>query len=343
MEAIPLVCLGIIFLAFAFDYINGFHDTANAIATVVSTRVLSPKAAIIMASCLNFVGALMGTHVASTIGKGIISMEAVNNSQMVIFSALVGAIVWNLLTWWFGLPSSSSHALFGGMMGSAATYGLFYGVKTGQILLIDSILQKIILPIFASPMMGFIAGFTLMLGLSWILYFLKTHPVKIKNVFGKLQIASSALMALSHGTNDAQKSMGIITMALFAGGLIGTMEVPLWVKIGCALVMAAGTASGGWRIIKTMGHKIFKLETIHGFAAETSAAFVIFIASHFGAPISTTQVISSSILGVGSTKRLSAVKWGIAGNIAMAWIFTIPASALIGGAVFSVFHLFGWV
>ena len=341
METIPLICLAIIILAFIFDYINGFHDTANAIATVVSTRVLSPKAAIVMASTLNFVGALLGTHVASTIGSGIVSMEAVNNCQMVIFSALAGAIIWNLFTWWLGLPSSSSHALIGALIGSAVSYGLFYGVSWHSILKVMSILEKVIAPLFLSPIAGFVAGFVLMLSLSWLLF--KAHPLKIKNVFGKLQILSSALMALSHGSNDAQKSMGVITMALFASGLIGTMDVPLWVKISCALVMAAGTAAGGWKIIKTMGHKIFKLETIHGFAAETSAAVVIFTASHFGAPISTTQVISSSILGVGSTKRLSAVRWGIARNIAVAWVLTIPAAAFLSAIAFIIFHYLNWV
>ncbi len=341
MATLSCICILIVIMALVFDYINGFHDTANAIATVVSTRVLSPKAAIIMASSLNFAGALLGTHVAKTIGDGIINMSALNNCQTVILSALLGSILWNLITWWLGLPSSSSHALIGALMGSAVAYGFYYNVSYLDILKIGSILQKVVLPLFLSPMAGFLAGFVLMVILCWLLY--KVHPVKIKNVFGKLQILSSALMALSHGTNDAQKSMGIITMALFMSGAIGVMEVPLWVKLACALMMAAGTASGGWRIIKTMGHKIFKLETIHGFAAETSAAMVIFSASHFGAPISTTHVISSSILGVGSTKRLSAVRWGIAGNIVVAWVLTIPASALFGAIVFWILHILGLV
>ncbi len=338
MLCLTWVCIAIIVMALAFDYINGFHDTANAIATVVSTRVLSPKAAIVMAASLNLVGALLGTHVAKTIGDGIVDMGALHNSQSIILAALVGAIVWNLITWVLGLPSSSSHALIGGLMGSGVVYGLVYGIDWHKILKISSIVKKVLIPLVLSPTVGFIAGFLLMVLLSWILF--HAHPVKVKHIFAKLQIASSALMALSHGTNDAQKSMGIITMSLVASGALTTMDVPLWVKISCAVMMAAGTASGGWRIIKTMGHKIFKMEPVHGFAAETSAAAVIFAASHAGAPISTTHVISSCILGVGATKRLSAVRWGIAGNIVIAWILTIPASALIAGLVCYLLHVF---
>lgn len=341
MSTMLILCIVIVAFALIFDYINGFHDTANAIATVVSTRVLSPKVAIAMAAGLNFVGALMGTHVAKTIGAGIINTDIVlkdgMHGQVVVLAALIGAIVWNIITWWLGLPSSSSHALIGGLIGSAAIYGALRDFSFGTILELDSILKKVVYPLFASPIAGFAAGFGLMVLLSWL--FFKAHPVKVKHIFGKLQIVSSALMALSHGTNDAQKSMGIITLALVLAGVQTQMEVPLWVKLACAIAMALGTASGGWRIIKTMGHKIFKLETIHGFAAETSAAAVIFAASHFGAPISTTHVISSSILGVGATKRLSAVRWGIAGNIIVAWFLTIPASALLSAGVYWIIHM----
>ncbi len=338
METTIIICIVIILLSLIFDYINGFHDTANAIATVVSTRVLSPKAAIIMAAGLNLLGALIGTNVAKTISDGILDMEILNNSQIIILSAIVGAIVWNIITWILGLPSSSSHALIGGLIGSGTVYGLYHGLDINVFLKIQSITEKVIIPLFASPLIGFGAGFILMSALCWIVY--KIHPVKIKHIFAKLQILSSALMALTHGMNDAQKSMGIITMSLFLSGFIGAAEVPTWVKIACAVTMAIGTASGGWRIIKTMGHKIFKLETIHGFAAESTAAGVIFTASMLGAPISTTHIISSSILGVGSTKRLSAVRWGIAGNIVAAWILTIPASALISAIVLWTLRLF---
>ncbi|MDQ7823487.1 MAG: inorganic phosphate transporter [Candidatus Eremiobacteraeota bacterium] len=325
--------LMIVILALVFDYINGFHDTANAIATVISTRVLSPRAAVFMAAVLNFAGALMGTEVAKTIGAGIVNVKIVEGCQALVLAALVGAIIWNLITWYLGLPSSSSHALIGGLIGAAIAYR---GVRT---LNVASIMEKVVLPLVMSPFAGFTAGFLFMLALSWI--FCKSHPHTVRRVFGKLQLVSSAFMALSHGTNDAQKSMGIITLALFLFGYIPTVEVPLWVKLACACAMAMGTSSGGWRIIKTMGHKIFKLETIHGFAAETSAALVITTATHFGAPISTTHVISSSILGVGATKRLSAVKWGIAGNIVVAWILTIPASALISALIFWLVDLIG--
>lgn len=337
MEMLTGVAFAIIFMALAFDYINGFHDTANAIATVVSTRVLTPKAAITMAAVLNLAGALIGTHVAKTISDGILDMNVLNHSQVIILSALLGAIIWNIITWVFGLPSSSSHALIGGLIGAGLVYGHLYNLLWSDLLKVNSILSKVVLPLFLSPAVGFSAGFLLMFILSWALF--KVHPVKIKHIFAKMQILSSALMALSHGTNDAQKSMGIITMTLFSCGAIGTMDVPLWVKIACACMMAMGTASGGWKIIKTMGHKIFKLETVHGFAAETSSAIVIFLASHFGAPISTTHIISSSILGVGATKRLSAVRWGIAGNIVIAWILTIPATAGISAFICASLHL----
>ncbi len=332
MSELLLVCVLIIFLTLVFDYINGFHDTANAIATVVSTRVLSPRGAVLMAAALNFIGALIGTKVAHTIGAGIVNLDMLEKSQLVVMASLLAAIAWNLITWWFGLPSSSSHALIGGLMGAALT------CRGIGALNIPSIMKKVILPLFLSPLLGFVAGFFLMVALIWLVH--KWHPQRVQRIFGKLQLLSSAFMALSHGTNDAQKSMGIITLTLFLCHYIPSIEVPLSVKIACAAAMALGTSSGGWRIIKTMGHKIFKMETIHGFAAETSAALVIQAATLFGAPVSTTHVISSSILGVGASKRLSAVRWGIAGNIVIAWVCTIPASALLAALFYRLLGAF---
>lgn len=339
METAVAICFAIIFFALVFDFINGFHDTANAIATVVSTRVLPPRTAIAMAACLDLIGALIGTSVAKTISDGILNMNLLDNAQIIILSAVIGAVIWNLVTWRLGLPSSSSHALIGGLIGAGLVYGHHHGADWHQFVLVKSITDKVIIPLFASPLAGFTAGFIMMTALCWLVY--KMHPVKIKKIFGRLQILSSALMALSHGMNDAQKSMGIITMSICMAGFIPAgSDIPLWVKIACAVAMASGTATGGWKIIKTMGHKIFKLETIHGFAAETASAGVIFTASLMGAPISTTHVISSGILGVGSTKRLSAVKWGIAGNIVAAWVMTIPAAAIISSIVLWTLHLF---
>ena len=337
MSSIAILGITIIILCLVFDYINGFHDTANAIAIVVSTRVLSPRAAIIMAATLDLVGALIGTTVAHTIIEGIIDMKLLNNSQFIVLAAIFAAILWNLVTWFFGIPSSSSHALIGGLIGSALIYGILHGADWHKFLKITSITQKVIIPLFMSPILGFIAGFIIMVALYWIVY--KMHPMKVKNVFAKFQILSSALVALSHGMNDAQKSMGLITMTLFISGFIAVPNVPLWVKFACAIAMACGTLSGGWKIIKTMGNKIFKMETIHGFAAQASSALVIFGSSLMGAPISTTQVISSSILGVGATKRLSAVRWGIAGHIVTAWFITIPITACISGAFLWLLHI----
>jgi inorganic phosphate transporter, PiT family len=316
----------IVIVALVFDYTNGAHDSANAIATVVSTKVLSPRTAVLMAALLNFVGALVGTSVAHTIGSGIIHPDMVKGSQALVLAALIGAIFWNALTWYLGLPSSSSHALIGGLMGSAIAHG---GWSTLNYV---SIFQKVVLPLFLSPMAGLLGGYLLMLGLAWLCR--GAHPRKANSTFRKLQIVSSAFMATSHGLNDAQKTMGIITLALFIFHLIPTMEVPLWVKMASALVMGLGTATGGWKIVKTMGHKIFKLEAIHGFAAETAAALVIVGASSVGAPISTTHTISSTVLGVGSSKRLSAVRWGVAGNMVVAWLLTIPMAGLVAWGMY---------
>ena len=333
MPDVPLLLVAIVAVALFFDYTNGAHDSANAIATIVSTKVLSPKVAVVMAALLNFAGAFMGDQVAKTIGSGIVNADMVMGSQALVLAALLGAIFWNILTWYLGLPSSSSHALIGGLMGSAVCYG---GLDALNYM---SILKKVIVPLVLSPMGGFLGGYLLMVLLTWT--FRNHKPRKVNGLFRKLQIVSSAFMATSHGQNDAQKTMGIITLALFIFHEIPAIEIPFWVKLFCACAMGLGTATGGWKIVKTMGHKIFKLEPIHGCAAETAAAIVITGASHFGAPISTTHVISTSVLGVGASKRFSAVRWGVAGSMVMAWIITIPASALVAALSFYALKFIG--
>ena len=332
-----LLFLLVVLAALAFEYINGFHDAANAIATVVSTKVLTPRQAISLAAFFNLTGALMGTAVASTVGKGIVETNVITMGA--ILCALIGAIVWNLITWWLGLPSSSSHALIGGMCGAALAYG---GGDWGVLKWQSGLLPKVVIPMFSSPVIGFVAGGILMFVM---LLALRTFtPHLVNSIFGKLQLVSAAWMAHSHGTNDAQKTMGIITLALFTGTTSGaltdlpaslaflhtpTFTIPRWVIILCALTMAAGTAAGGWRIIRTMGHQMVKLQPVHGFAAETTAAVIIQVASHQGIPLSTTHVISTSIMGVGAVKRFSGVKWGVVERIVWAWVFTLPATALI--------------
>lgn len=335
MLEISLLLVAVIVVALVFDFTNGAHDTANAIATVVSTKVLSPGLAVMMAAVLNLTGAFIGTHVAHTIGSGIVQPDMIKGCQALTLSGLCGAIAWNILTWYLGLPSSSSHALIGGLIGATLMY------KGPEVLNFLSILHKILIPLFLSPLGGFLAGYLVMLALSWI--FSNAHPRKVNQAFRKLQILSSAFMATSHGTNDAQKTMGIITLALFVGHQIPDMTVPFWVRLSCALSMAMGTATGGWKVIKTMGHKIFNLEAVHGFSAETSAAGVISVASSFGAPISTTHVISAAILGVGSSKRLSAVRWGVAGRMATAWLLTIPGAGAVAAICFELLRLVGLV
>ncbi|MDP4121030.1 MAG: inorganic phosphate transporter [Bacillota bacterium] len=338
----PIIFLIIVLLvALTFTFINGFHDTANSIATTVSTRVLSPKAAIAMAAILNFVGAYVSTtffgsgSVAGTISKGLVSGTV---EQHVITSALVAAIIWGLFTWKRGLPSSSSHALIGGLLGAA----IVDAMSTNSIQW-NGVLDKVIIPLIASPIIGLLAGFLVMNLLFEILRGLSQYMVN--RWFSKLQIVSSAFMAFSHGSNDAQKTMGIITMSLLTlnathpGELPQWMlpsashAIPFWVIILCAVVMALGTSLGGWRIIKTMGVNMIKLNPIGGFAAETSAAIVIETASLLGAPVSTTHVISAAIMGVGSAKRLSAVRWSVARNIVISWVFTIPVAVILGGIV----------
>ena len=331
-----ILLIAVIIVALAFEFINGFHDCANAIATVVSTKVLSPKQAVLFGASLEFVGALTGTHVAKTIGNGIVNGEMVTLS--VIFCALLAAVLWNLFTWWLGLPSSSSHALIGGLLGAAI-------VKAGvDVVNFHTLIDKVIVPMFSSPVLGFVAGFTLMLLLAWVIILTKANPGNVNKKFRKLQLISSGMMALSHGSNDAQKTMGIITLALLAGGVLhksptGDFEIPIYVIIVCAVTMAAGTMNGGWKIIKTMGHKIIKLKPIHGFAAETSAAGLILTASHFGIPLSTTHVISTAIMGVGSTLDAHAVKWRVVGNIVTAWVLTIPACMILSAGIYYLMTL----
>ncbi len=326
----PLLLIVIILVALIFDFTNGAHDCANAIATVVSTKVLSPRTAVIMAASLNLLGALLGEEVAHTLGQGIVNTDMIAGSQVLVLAALLGAITWNFITWYVGIPSSSSHALIGGLIGAGiASAGL-------STLHLSSIAEKILLPLVLSPLAGFIVSYCVMLLLSHM--FRRAARGPVTKAFSKLQILSSAFMATSHGLNDAQKTMGVITLALFLFHQIDTIHVPLWVKLACALAMAMGTALGGWKIVKTMGHKIFKLEPVHGFAAETSAALVITSASFLGAPISTTHTITSCVFGVGATKRLSAVRWGIAGNLLVAWVLTIPAAGAVGALAFVILH-----
>jgi len=309
----PELLILIIVLAVLFDIANGWHDCANAIATVVSTKVLSPGAAVAIAAFMNILGAFLTTAVAKTIGKGIVDPAGI--TDQVIIAALLSAIIWNLITILMGLPVSSSHALVGGLIGAAAAHG-------GMSILNSDGIMKIFTSLLVSPLFGFVIGYAFMK----LILFLFGHlsPGTISKYFGRLQIVSSSFMAFGHGSNDAQKAMGIITMALFASGKIDTLDVPTWVVITCALAMGFGTIFGGWKIIKTLGVKMLKLEPIHGFAAETSSAGIIMAASYFGMPVSTTHVVSTAILGVGATKRLSAVRWGIAGKIVMAWVLTLP-------------------
>jgi PiT family inorganic phosphate transporter len=450
MHSLTLLLVLVVVCALLFDYINGFHDTANAIATVVSTRVLSPRNAIIMAACLNFLGALFSTHVAVTVASGLVDTarfqsvdlhqpaafatklkkhadpvshflaeqssqetqkllagyaadsipapelraaliddlnriitrtdfysaerftgitlpektvekavkiatlkpaERANTNrallekayveelgsnqhgfQVVILAAIVGAIVWNLITWYFGIPSSSSHALIGGLCGAAIIHGGLHAVLWGGIV------NKVLIPLVGSPVMGFFLGFLIM---SLIYKTLShVHPGRVSAVFRHLQIVSAAAMAFTHGLNDAQKSMGIITMALVSARILSEPVVPTWVVLSCSTVMALGTSVGGWRIIKTMGHKIIRLDPVHGFAAETTSAIVLFVTSHFGMPVSTTHTISGSIFGVGASKRLSAVRWGVAQTMVMAWVLTLPAAGIVAALAYKLFMFF---
>lgn len=331
-NALFLVVL-VVVLGLVFEYVNGFHDAANAIATVVATRVLTPTQAVIMAGSLNLVGALTGVAVAKTVGSGIVDAEVV--TQDLVVAALLAAIIWDLITWWVGLPTSSSHALIFSIIGaSVAIHGLDVIILPG--------LQKTSFGIVYSPMLALIVGYLFMLALYWILR--RTSYSWVQRFFGKAQILSSAYMAYSHGGNDGQKTMGVIALALAAYGTIPTGDgffIPDWVKVVCAVAIAIGTMTGGWRIMKTMGTRITTLTPVQGFAAETTAGTVIEIATRFGIPISTTHAISGAILGVGSTKRLSAVRWGIAGRIVSAWVLTIPGCFAFGWVIAQLFRILG--
>jgi PiT family inorganic phosphate transporter len=323
MSTLLLVLVLVVAVALVFDYINGFHDTANAIATVVSTGVLPIRTAILLSATLNFGGALLGTAVAGTIGKDVIAAAAV--TQVVVLGALVGAIFWNLFTWYFGIPSSSSHALVGGLVGAGLAHAGAGAINGAGLL-------KIVRSLILSPIIGFLAAFVAMILIFWVTR--RVRPAKLSQAFRRLQMVSAGFMALAHGSNDAQKTMGIITMSLVAYGATvsgggGKFAVPIWVKLACATAMAMGTAAGGVRIIKTMGTKIIDLKPIHGFAAETGAAATILTSSFLGMPVSTTHVITGCIMGAGASQRVSAVRWGVTTKILWAWVLTIPISAVV--------------
>ena len=332
MEAVTFSLVLVIALAIVFDYINGFHDTANAIATSVATRALHPRHAIVMAAAFNFIGAFAGTAVAKTIGAGLV--DEATTTQSVVMAALVGAITWNLITWYFGIPSSSSHALIGGLLGATVIAG-----GTGSLKM-DGIVTKVVIPMISSPLIGFVVAFTLMLALYWVFRNAKRKPMA--RIFRRLQVISAGYMAFSHGSNDAQKTMGIITLALFSAGAIPSIDVPTWVIVVSATALSLGTAVGGWRIMRTMGHRVVELEPVHGFAAETTAASVLIGTAALGMPVSTTHVISSAIMGVGSARGPKGVRWGVARRILLAWVITLPATATVAAASWVVLHNLGF-
>ena len=323
-----LLLLAVFALAVAFDYVNGFHDTANAIATSVSTRALRPYQAILMSATANFLGALTGTAVAKTIAAGIATTLGGDAGQIIVMAALVGGITWNLVTWRAGIPSSSSHALIGGLIGATIAAS-----GTGA-LNIDGIVGKVLVPLVVSPVLGIGIGFGLMVILLNV--FRRSHPRRINERFRRLQVISAAYMAFAHGSNDAQKTMGIMTLALVSAGILAEPVVPIWIILLAASAISLGTAAGGWRIIRTMGQRVVKLDPVHGFAAETTAATIILGASQFGIPVSTTHVISTAIMGVGASDRFSAVRWGVAGDIVIAWILTLPASGAVAWIAWEV-------
>lgn len=361
--------LTVILVALIFEYINGFHDTANSIATVVSTKVLTPRQAVVLAAFTNLFGAMWGTAVATTITSGLVDSNIVSMTSNITICVLIGAIAWNLITWWLGLPSSSSHALIGGLCGAAfaASHHNWNAIIWSQPnsqhwYKGGGLLWKVIVPMVLSPLAGFVLGFTLMA----LLYVLlrKQRPQRVNSFFGVAQMFSAAGMGFMHGTNDAQKTMGIIALVLLAGTKAGDfaglphwlsflhtpepppnskLVIPLWIKVTCAFVMASGTAVGGWRIIKTLGHKMVKLHPINGFAAEASSASVIFVASIFGIPVSTTHNISASIMGVGSAKRFNAIKWVVVERMVWAWVLTIPVAGAIAYGLVRLMQMAGWV
>ena len=319
----------VVAVALVFDYVNGFHDAANSIATVVSTRVLSPRYAVLWAAFFNFIAFLVfQTSVANTIGRGVVDPTAIDTA--VVFAALTGAIAWDLITWWFGIPSSSSHALIGGLAGAAMA-------KSGTAILDTAGLTKIAVSIVLSPLLGLALGFGLMVLVFWI--FRRFTPARVDAWFRRGQLFSAALYSLGHGGNDAQKTMGLITVLLYANGFLsGEFHVPLWVVLACHAAMGLGTLSGGWRIVRTMGLRITKLKPVGGFCAETGGAVTLFLATHLGIPVSTTHTITGAIVGVGSVTSASAVRWGVAGRIVWAWLLTIPCAAIIAALTWRVFH-----
>jgi PiT family inorganic phosphate transporter len=321
----------IVFLGLLFDYTNGFHDAANVVSTVIATRVLTPIAAIIMAGVLNTIGATHVSGVAQTIATGLV--DAREATQVVVLSAVCGAIVWNLATWYFGIPSSSSYALIGGLLGAAWTHASY------QTILWDGVIYKVIIPMVASPLLGFILGYFLM---KWLYVYIGKRPgSKNKKLFAHLQIGSACVVALAHGLNDAQKSMGIITLGLFVSGYLSVPEIPIWVVLACALVIGLGTASGGFRIIRTMGFGITRIEPFQGFAAECSASIVILTASFMGMPVSSAHMIAGSITGVGSARSMDSVRWGVPRKIILAWILTLPGAGSVGACVYLIARLIG--
>ena len=324
------IVVALVLVALAFDFMNGFHDAANSIATVVSTRVLKPYQAVMLAAVFNFIALFVfQLQVATTIGRGIIDQGVVDH--YLVFGALIGAIAWNIITWYYGIPSSSSHALIGGLVGAAVA-------KAGTWALVPAGLLKTIAFIFVAPLMGMLLGALLMLAVSWI--FVKSTPSRVDRWFRRLQLVSASMYSLGHGGNDAQKTIGIIWMLLIAAGYLGTKDpVPVWVIAACYITIALGTAFGGWRIVKTMGQRITKLKPVGGCCAETGGAMMLFVATGFGIPVSTTHTITGAIVGVGAAQSASAVRWGVAGNILWAWILTIPCSAFIAGAAWYVGRL----
>lgn len=322
--------LAVIVIALTFDYTNGFHDAANAIATSVSTRALTPRAALLVAASMNLVGAFLGTGVAQTVGSGIVDLPEVTASLLVVLAGVTGAIIWNLVTWWLGLPSSSSHALIGGLVGAT--------LAAAGTVLWTGILSKVVVPMIVSPLVGFTLAYLVMIGIMWL--FRSAHPGKLNRRFRIAQTLSASGMALGHGLQDAQKTMGVITLALVVGGYQTGFEVQWWVIVAAALALALGTYAGGWRIMRTLGRRIVALDPPRGFAAESVAAGVLYTTAFaFAAPISTTHTITSAVMGVGATRRVSAVRWGVAGNIVTAWVLTIPMAALVAGVVYWLLSL----
>jgi PiT family inorganic phosphate transporter len=330
-EGFTLTLIGVVALAVLFDYINGFHDTANAIATSVATRALRPQHAILMAASFNFIGAFAGTAVAKTIGSGIV--DDTSTTQAIVAAALLGAIAWNLITWRLGLPSSSSHALIGGLLGATIIATGFGALK------VAGIGGKVLLPLVSSPVIGFAAAFAITIALYWI--FRRADRRRATRGFRRAQVLSAAYMAFAHGSNDAQKTMGIITLALFSAKVIPSVDVPVWVIVVSASALSLGTAVGGWRIMKTMGQRVADLEPVHGFAAEVTAASVLVGTAALGMPVSTTHVISSAIMGVGTSRGIRGVRWGVARSILVAWVLTIPAAGLLGATCWLVLNVLG--